>query len=360
LSPRWLDPLPQGVWVLTVLAEGSKETTSLADWVDNVLINKKSAKELESDLGTAPHPKAVRVQITDALESPGHWLHFIAALCAAPIAVFDATRFEPGVMLALGVRAAVRRGVTLTSTAEALEPAQLSQLPFNIQETKLIHHGSGYDPQDSKHPLNMIPAAIRKGWRELNSQPNYLDLPAYDGVRCAFPAADADGHSSINRLLVLCAFAEDHKPNWVHIANAVVAHYPDRQAARMLDVASPRLVGQALYEGIRWAHTCVIDWTGWRANVFFEFGVRLASADIGPVNVIESGVARAAAATGASLQQRRLMALFEPAPYRATPSDAAIEGALRVHDAIVGQRPPALATSQLPHDATHCTCRGRL
>jgi hypothetical protein len=30
---------------------------------------------------------------------------------------------------------------------------------------------------------------------------------------------------------------------------------------------------------------------------------------------------------------------------------------LQAHDAIVGQRPPALATSRLPHDATYCMCR---
>ena len=358
LSARWLEPFPQGIWVLAVLSETSKGTTRLADWVDGVLKrDSKSAKELESELGSAPHPKAVRVRITDALDSPGRWLQFVKALCAAPIAIFDASGFEAAVMLALGVRATVRRGVTLTSTADVLTPAQLSQLPFNIQETKLIHHGSGYDPKDFKHPLNMIPAAIRKGWQELDSQPNYLDLPAYDAVRCPFPAADASGESSVNRLLVLCSFAKDHEPNWLHVANALVAHYPDRQAARMLDVASPRLVGQALYEGIRWAHTCLVDWTAWRANVFFEFGVRLASADIGPVNVIERSFAEAANAPEAPQQRRRLMLLFAPAQYRVAQDDDAIEAALQVHDAIVGQRLTALATTRLPHDATYRTCR---
>jgi hypothetical protein len=358
LASRWLEPLPQGIWVLTVLSEANKGTKGLADWVDGVLKkDSKSARELESDLGSAPHPESVRVRITEALQSPGHWLRFVRALCAAPIAVFDATGFEPAVMLALGVRAVVRRGVTLTSTADVLTPAQLSQLPFNIQETKLIHHGSGYDPKDFKHPLNMIPAAIRKGWQELNAQPNYLDLPAYGAVRSPFPAADANGESSVNRLLVLCSFAKDHEPNWLHTANALVAHYPDRQAVRMLDVASPRLVGQALYEGIRWAHTCLVDWTGWRANVFFEFGVRLACADIGPVKVIELGAAEAAAAPDALRQRQQLIALFEPAGYRVAPDDDAIEAALLVHDAIVDQRPPALAATRLPHDATHCMCR---
>ena len=178
-------------------------------------------------------------------------------------------------MVALGVRAVVRRGVTLTSTADFLTPTQLSQLPFNIQETKLIqHHGLRDAPTDVKHPLNMIFAAIKKGWQELKSQPQYLDLPAYDAVRCPFPTTDAEGQRADRRPLVLCPFGKGHEPNWLHLANALAVRYPNRKAARMLELASPRLVGQALYEGIRWARTCVVDWTGWRANVFFELGVR--------------------------------------------------------------------------------------
>jgi hypothetical protein len=357
LSPRWLDPLPQGIWVLAVISESKKHNSKLAEWVDGALT--RDAKALKSVLGAGLQPKALRVRITDALESPGKWLRFVNALCAAPIAIFDATGFEPAVMLALGVRAVVRRGVTLTSTAELLTLAQLSQLPFNIQETKLIYHGSGYAPSDVKHPLIMIAAAIKKGWQEFDSQPNYLDLPAYDAVRCPYPTADADGKSAIKRLLVLCSFGEDHEPNWLHVASALVAHYPDKEAARMLDVASPRLVGQALYEGIRWAHTCVVDWTGWRANVFFELGVRMACSDVGPVSLIAHGAVGATAAPDALVQKRLMMALFGPTAYRAASDDDAIEGALLVHDAIVEQRPPARAVSQLPHDATFRTCRDR-
>ena len=355
LSTPWLEPLPQGVWVLVVQSEAKKGKTGLAEWVDGALA--KDARALESVVGAGLQPKALRVRICDAVESPGRWLRFVKALCAAPIAIFDATGFEPAVMLALSVRAVVRRGVTLTSTADVLTPAHLSQLPFNIQETKLIHHGSGYAPADIRHPLLAIPASIKRGWQELASQPDYLDLPAYDAVRCPYPAADVEGRSAIERMLGLCPFGENHDANWLHLASALLVHYPDREVARMLDVASPRLVGQALYEGIRWARTCVVDWTGWRANVFFELGVRTACADVGPVGLIESAAADAAAAPNAQTQLRLLIALLGPAVYRVDPDDDAIDGALIAHDAIVSQRPPAIATTLLPHDATFRTCR---
>jgi hypothetical protein len=350
LSPPWLETPPSGVWVLVVLAERGR--AQLADWVDGALV--KHSKVLEEALGAGPIPKARRVRITDALASPGHWLRFVQALCAAPVAIFDATGFESAVMLALGVRSVVRRGVTLTSTAETLTPAHLSQMPFNIQETKLIYHGSEVDPNDVKHPLNMIAAAIKKGWQELSSQPSYLDLPAYDAVRCPYPSAVA-----VERLLMLCSFDKSHTPNWLYVVNTLAAHFPDRPAARMLDIDSPRLVGQALYEGIRWARTCVVDWTGWRANVFFEMGVRLACADVGPVGLIEQSEAAAAAEPGAPTQRLLLMTLFGPSPYRKDEDDNSIDDALLIHKKIVEQRPPAISVSQLPHDATYRACLDR-
>jgi hypothetical protein len=300
----------------------------------------------------------VRVGITDALESTGKWLRFVSALCAAPVAIFDATGFEPAVMLSLGIRAVVRRGVTLTSSADLLTAAQLSKLPFNIQETKLLYHGSEYLPTNPRHPLNTIAAAVKKGWQELVSQPNYLDLPAYDAVRCPYPTTDANKKSAVTRVLVLCSFGEEHEQNWKHLANALASRF-GLNFARMLDVSSPRLVGQALYEGIRWARTCVVDWTGWRANVFFEFGVRLACADVGPVSVIENNTVAAAAVPDAPTQREQLRALFGPTVYRAAEEDDGVDRALLVHDAILDQRPPALVTSQLPHDATFHICQDR-
>jgi hypothetical protein len=359
LSPPWLDPLPEGVWVLIVMSETKKQTSELTKWAETSL--KKDAAAIKLALQTQAVPKVLEVCVTEALESSGKWLRFVNALCAAPIAIFDATEFEPAVMLALGVRAVIRRGVTLTSTSDLLTATELSRLPFNIQETKLMYHGSKYEPANLKHPMNMISKAIKKGWQELHSQPSYLDLPAYDAVRCPYPTADATGDSAVKRALMLCSFNKDYEPNWIFLANEIVGHYGGTETVRMLDVHSPRLVGQALYEGIRWAQTCVVDWTGWRANVFFEFGVRLACADVGPVGVIECGEADAVAAHDALAQRQQLMALFNPTVYRTADDDnvTSIKSALQAHDEILAQRPLALAVTQLPHDATFRACQDR-
>ena len=273
------------------------QTSKLAEWVDRSLKpnDEEAIEQIKEALGA-------EVRSISEFALATRWsCRQVAALrhrlVRGPDRHLRWHRLRFAVMLALGVRAVVRRGVTLTSTADWLTPAQLKP-PFNIQETKLLYHGSRYLPTNIRHPLNTIAAGVKKGWQELISQPNYLDLPAYDAVRCQYPTTDANKKSAVTRVLVLCSFGEDHEENWNHLANALASRF-GLDVARMLDVSSPRLVGQALYEGIRWARTCVVDWTNWRANVFFEFGVRLARSDVGPVNVIEQGAAAAVAAPDA-------------------------------------------------------------
>ena len=362
LSKPWRvpDAQAQAPWVLVVLSEASD--TELGDWVDGTLQN--DGADIALAMGRAPQPAGVRISINDALQSPGHWLQLVKLLCAAPLAVFDATDFEPAVMLALGVRAVVRRGVTITSTARVLTPEQLAALPFNIKETKLVYHGYAYKPGDEKHPYRTLAGAIKSGWRELHNQPRYLDLPAYDGVRCPYPSAYTGDIGAVERVLVLCSFDPQFDPNWLTLANALALRYARREPSRMLDAPSPRLVGQALYEGIRWAKSCVVDWTGWRPNVFFELGVRLACADLGPICLIDAadpGIAGAAALP----QMRRLLELLRPTAYLPTPSDERqlaaqrrkpLLDAFNLHDAIAAGTPPALPATALPHDATYRTC----
>lgn len=364
IGEPWLAPdsLPKAeAWVLVVLSEA--EDTALGRCVDVTLQNDRDA------IRQIVHPsfelQSVKVGIADAMRSPAHWLCLVRALCLAPIAVFDATDFEPAVMLALGVRAVVRRGVTITSTARTLSAEALGQLPFNIKETKLVHHGDAYDLGDERHPHKAIAAAIKKGWQESRTQPRYLDLPAYDGVRCAYPASSHDDIGAVERILMLCPFSEGYARNWRALSYALAQHYARRRPARMLDLASPRLVGQALYEGIRWSRTCVIDWTGWRANVFFEFGARLACAPVGPVCLIDAADPAAGVADPLP-QKRRLLEMWRPTVYRISPDDnprvtaenrRALEAAFDVHDAIAADRAPAVPLTALPHDATYRTCR---
>lgn len=363
LAEAWLEPgsLPKSdAWVLVVLSEADE--TGLGYCVDSTLENDRDA--IRSIVHESFALQSVKVSILDAMRSPAHWLKLVRALCLAPIAIFDATDFEPAVMLALGVRAVVRRGVTITSTARTLSPEQMSKLPFNVKETKLVHHGDAYELGDERHPYNAIATAIKKGWHESRSHLDYLDLPAYDGVRSAYPAASNKDIGAVERILMLCPFTESYAGNWRWLSNVLAKRYARRRPARMLDLASPRLVGQALYEGIRWSRTCVIDWSGWRANVFFEFGARLACSHIGPVCLID---ADDAAAGGADLlsQKRRLLDMWRPTAYHVPETDEprlAAEGrrelspAFELHDAIAANRAPAVPLAAMPHDATYRTC----
>jgi hypothetical protein len=199
-----------------------------------------------------------------------------------------------------------------------------------------------------------------EGWRELSSQPSYLDLPAYDAVRGPAPALStvANGRRALKRILVLCPFHESYEAQFQHIAEAIVSKYPDpdRKPARMLDVASPRLVGQALYESIRWATTCIVDFTRWRANVFFELGVRLACSDVDPVCIIERGALDGAPAAEEFEQKRLLLALFFPTAYAVEAEVEAIRPALERHDAVNAGIPQPVATCVLSYGAIYSVC----
>ena len=258
-EPSWLDLPAAGDWVLALRSETGKD-----DFVELIskslqrhgeLIAKATGKRLTASA-------IVEVCINDALETPGRWLKLVEALCVAPIMIADVTGFQPGVMLALGVRAVVRRGVTIASTGDGLDDATLATLPFNIQETKLISHGkSSEDPvsRDSRHPLNTIAKTLLSGILEQHSNPHYLDLPAYDAVRCPRPDFAASGLQPWESILALCSFHTEYAQHWRELLGSLAIEYPDGGVVRMRDINSPRLVGQALYEQIRWTTLCVVD-----------------------------------------------------------------------------------------------------
>jgi len=98
---------------------------------------------------------------------------------------------------------------------------------------------------------------------------------------------------------------------------------------RMLDLRSPRLVGQALYEQIRWASRCLVDWTGWRPNVFFELGVRLACSEYDPLCTIQRNSVDGTGARPSELSQYELLRkLLDPVEYDPARPREALVGAL--------------------------------
>jgi hypothetical protein len=133
LASPWLprESLPKArAWVLVIQSEAGD--TELGRWVDGTL--QKDREAILEVVDPTFELQSVKVRIAEAIESPARWLSLVKALCLAPIAIFDATDFEPAVMLALGVRAVVRRGVTITSTARELSEKNLANLPFNMKK----------------------------------------------------------------------------------------------------------------------------------------------------------------------------------------------------------------------------------
>ena len=72
LSPRWLDPLPEGIWVLVVMSEAKMQTSKLAEWVDRSLKpNDEEAIEQIKEALAREARSIIRVGISDTLELPG-------------------------------------------------------------------------------------------------------------------------------------------------------------------------------------------------------------------------------------------------------------------------------------------------
>jgi hypothetical protein len=349
LATPWLQPPSPGPWVLVLPSE--------SDAPGELKKTVRSSLELHEDrvaraVGVPlPAENVIGEPLDEALASPERWLQFVERLCQAPIVVADVTGFDPAVMVALGVRAVVRRGVTVATTAKVLDESELSQLPFNIQEMKLISHGEG--EADAYHPrsaITLIATTIAEGIADLRANPRYLDLPAYDAVRCPAPESTAEQRRARETVLVLCSFHKGYARHWQRLSYALAREYAKskRTVVRMLDIASPRLAGAALYEHIRWAKTCVVDWTDWRANVFFELGVRLTCSNVEPLSLIED-----AGLDTLGPQKAALLRLFGPVRYDLATLGPTLTAAVARHEAMAQGSSAPRPIAQVPLNATH-------
>jgi hypothetical protein len=369
IETPWLVYPREGPWLLALVSEAGSEQDFLTAVTGSFARHETLiTKALD---GPLPDDHIVPVRVLEAVDTASRWLQLVEAMCAAPLMIADVTGFEPGVMLALGVRAVVRRGVTVATTSKGLDEIEFAKLPFNIQETKLISHGDTDPNITADHPLyslNIIARTFLSGIYELKINPRYLDLPAYDAVRCPPPdtvlvGLDRDGDAARQlppeqqrereTVLVLCSFHKEYDEHWRQLVNAVSKYYPKKRTARMRDVVSPRLVGQALYESIRWTTTCVVDWTHWRANVFFELGVRLGCSNIEPVLLL------CALDAPPSLDQiKKLISLFGPSRYELADVKLALTPALKAHDQQINDRDerPRREETRIPFNGTYDAC----
>lgn len=273
-----------------------------------------------------------QLAVDRAFESEARLRSAVAALCRAEIAVFDLTDWDEGATFLLGVRAVARRGVTITSVGGKFTIGGELQVPFNLQLLNLAAHSDAQENEGAgKRPFELIGGKIVNGFHDLANLPHYLDLPAYDSVRQL--GVESGAYRPVQareRVLVLCPFnALYTRTNFRRLEKVLPSRVQDYVAkaearlaekpalVRLLDLKTPRLVAQTLFELIRLTDMCVVDWTEMRTNVIFEAGVRMATNPLGAVHVIEHGARERLRSGGrAGHQVQGLLSLLDPIGYR--------------------------------------------
>jgi hypothetical protein len=225
------------------------------------------------------------------------------ALSRVPIAIFNLGgkmgQENPTGMLLLGIRAAVRRGLTLVIFDRSDQEPDWDELPFNIRELLVLPLKSGQQPE--------LYSVLRSGWTAMQLQTKgYRDLPVFDAVRHYARRSPPVPDGKVE-IFALCPFNPDYLKNtWpklFDLITAVGAHDKRRFDLKpVTEYLSPMLVSERVYDLTRFADRCMVDWTYWRANVFFELGVRLAVSKVPPICVIRSDQQHATNASAALLQ----------------------------------------------------------
>lgn len=265
------------------------------------------------------------IEIGKAFATPDRYARTIQALCQAEIVVFHIDGYDCAGLLLLGIRSAARRGVTITALSEPLDDATWARLPFNLREIKPLSLAG-----DRGDFASNLTKAIGAGFEKMSVLPRgYLDLPSYDAVR----NLGSESHhyrpfSPSEQVLILSSFGERYLktpeagPFVKSAIDTVCAEPGSHVAIRIGETPSPQLVSQRLHEAIRRCQLCIVDWTEWKANVFYEFGVRLATNKIEPLCIFKSDwpASEENEDEKVKLEKRKrhaaaLQALFDPVDY---------------------------------------------
>ncbi len=285
---------------------------------DDLLIDVKHALRRARDKddlrvsGKQVMTEATLIRVDEALSEPARYEHTLRALCTAQIAVFDLGQNQPGLALLLGVRAAVRRGVTIVVHRGDLTAEGWLELPFNLREISIVPR-----PKRGEEFIDVLRRRFVDASKLLAALPeSYLDLPVFDAVRRL--GADPDTYRPVpasQQALLLSWFDNDYLEDAGSVVESSLrtALGGDSKVLTMLNSPSPLLTAQKLYAEIRRSDLCVADWTGWRTNVLFEFGVRLASNPLGAIAVLCRTAELAVPEEG--VQHRALCSLFAPFEY---------------------------------------------
>jgi hypothetical protein len=216
-------------------------------------------------------------------------------LCRAPVVVFNLGgklgRNSPALMMLLGIRAAVRRGLTVVVVGEKPDWAEL---PFNIKELHVLSL-----LQEDEETLSTV---MSSGWTQLQQQSStYRDMPVFDTVR-QFGRRTLGSPTGKIEVFALCSFGTDYLDKTFRDLRSFVASASDDESSDdegiydlrpANDYLLPMLAGEKIYDLARFSECYLVDWTEWKANVFFELGVRLAVHRSAPICVIKKDQLRA-------------------------------------------------------------------
>jgi hypothetical protein len=279
----------------------------------------------------------------EAVASREAYLKAVRVLCRADVCIFDLTRYEPAVMLLLGIRSVVKRGLTIASAAGGFE-----DVPYDIKELNLLSHS---ETSPVEKPLHDLLTARIHAWRDAESLEHYLDLPTFEAVRNLPPGGRGEVRPE-QSVLLLCSYkGSDAAANLKYLRGRLAVQLQKRKIFkpsidRVMDLnqRSPWLVSQNMYEAIRRTSLCIADWSGapeWSANVFFELGVRIAVRK-GCTLCLLRELEKGEAAAELTAQQQALLDLFQPLRYRLSDADGiSIEKAMTIWDRYESGQPEA-------------------
>ena len=264
------------------------DATAFRNSVAAAVGNRRVLSALAEAFGQAYQPPLAvpALRIEDMLQNPRALGRAVRTLCDAPVAVFDGSEETPDLMFLLGVRAVVRRGVTVVVHVGKMDAAAWQKVPFNLRELRLVAISDRGNVQDAEPAIR---EALAEGLKQYTRRPShYADLPAFEPLRkLGGHKDDYIPRTPQAEVLVLCTFDDSYSEKcWPELQRAIRNHWtPDDEgvgpARRVVDLQSPELVGRRLYEAIRRDAECVVDLTLDRPNVYFELGVRMVANDSG-------------------------------------------------------------------------------
>jgi hypothetical protein len=274
-----------------------------------------------------------KISVPRAFENRPVLEQVIRWVVQADIVFVDLTRFEPGALFLLGLRAATRRGLTICTHGQGWREGQKLDMPFNLSDLQVFSHSDAGAETGEDPVVSRIVKAVEGGFLQMGRQPRYQDLPAYDSLRELGPDLDSWQTIPSERLVLsICSFRPENRERWRYLERRIkralnIRGVVSPQVRRLIDLGSSQLVSQSLYEHIRRVAGCMMDWSLFSPSTFMELGVRLAVSPWGAVQLIEqSFLPGGSCATcaihhddtkGPELQQVAMMqALLGPRVYR--------------------------------------------